>query len=360
MSKLFGSVVVLALGIVAGCGGDDSSDNDGSGGAQSGGAANKGGAANERGGRNNAGGSGATGGLPPTDAGAGAGAGGEGAGGSNPSGGSANGGSGATDGGVGETGGTDAGGSAGNPNANGGSAGKATRDLKVSAPASALALDACGATPAVLADVAAGTYDIELTASNLSKGSVSDTHGNQSPSFDDYVIVNLPLPAGAPNEEMRFFMLHGVGDKVNVTLPVAGPVNIYFIDGDKDFNTGQATVSVQGGDEVKQVTVDAAANAIAWKTSCLGTAPATVTTSSAPQRVTLVASTYSSGTQLNDQFVLLRVNNEMQVNDQRFTMLNGIGSTYDYTPYEGDVLRAWLISAKGSGTGSAQLKVEDR
>lgn len=351
MSKLFGSVVVVALGIAAGCSADDSSDSDGTGGAQqSGGASATGGTASD-GGRDSAGGSSATGGLPSSDAGSG----GAPEGGS---GGATEGGSGATEGGVGPMGGTDAGGTAGS--ANGGTAGKAVRDLKVSAPASALALDACGAMPAALADVAAGTYDIELTASNLSKGSVSDTHGNQSPSFDDYVIVNLPLPAGAPNEEMRFFMLHGVGDKVNVTLPEPGPINVYFIDGDKDFNTGQATVSVQAGDEVKEITVDAAANAIAWKTGCLASAPATVTTSSGPQRVTLVSSTYSSGDQLSDHFVLLRVNNEMQVNDHRFTMLNGIGSSYEYTPYEGDVLRAFLISSKGAGKGFAQLQVEDR
>ncbi|HET9933603.1 MAG TPA: hypothetical protein VFQ35_23015 [Polyangiaceae bacterium] len=330
MYRLFGSVVIAALSVVAGCGSDDSSNSDGTGGTQhSGGATAKGGASTEAG-SDNLGGLGAFGGQP-----------------------------GGNDGGAGnglhEPGDPTAGSSTGAT----GSGSKAVLNLTVSAPASALALDACAATPAVFADVAPGTYDIELTASTLSKGNVSDEDDNESPSFDDYVIVNLPLPAGDPNEDMRFFMLHGVGDKVSVTLPEAGPVNVYFIDGDNEFNVGTATVSLTGGLAPKQVTVDATANVIAWKSSCRGTAPATVTTSKSPQRVTLMSSTFSSAAGTSDHFVLLRLSNEMQVNDHRFTMLNGIGSSYEFTPYAGNVLRAWLIGASGGGKGSAQLKVEE-
>ncbi len=309
MSKLLGSVIVAALGFAAGCGSDGSSNDGSAGGLQQGGGNGKGGAGSAHGGSENAGGEpSGTGGLKePGDPGE-----------------------------------------------------SKVVDLTVSAPASALAVDGCGATPAVIADVSPGVYDIELTESSLSKGNVSDDDDNESPSFDDYVIVNLPLPAGDPNEDMRFFMLHGVGDTVSVTLPEAGPINVYFIDGDNEFNSGTATVSLKGGDAVKQVTVDATANVIAWKSLCRGTAPATVTTSNSTQRVTLMSSTFASVAGATDNFVLLRVPNEMQVNDHRFTILNGIGSTFEYTPYAGSMLRAWLISASGGGRGSAQLKVESR
>lgn len=319
MVKLFGSVVIAALGI-AGCGSDGSSNDGSAGGAQGGGSTEKGGAESHAG----SGGASAAAGEPGID-----------------------------DGGLNEPGDPNSGGSTGGGD-------KKVLNLTVSAPASALALDACGAVPAVIPEVSPGTYDIELTASNLSKGNVSDEDDNESPSFDDYVIVNLPLPPGDPAEDMRFFMLHGVGDTMSVTLTEPGPVNVYFVDGDNEYNSGTATVSLKGGDAVQQVTVDATANVIAWKSSCKGTAPATVTTSDSPQRVTLVSSTFSSVAGATDHFVLLRVANEMQVNDHRFTMLNGIGSSFEYTPYAGDVLRAWLISASGGGSGAAQLKVESR
>lgn len=396
MLKRFGMVAITVFTIAAGCGGDDSADGGKGGGGAGGssGASAKGGAAphggaghggSALGGASGMGGM-ATGGagLPPMDAGAGGlgtggsvtrggsggvGEGGTGEGGTDeggaPAGGQVS--TGGTDGGV-ANGGADAnggGGSANGGSANGGSAnggtgagGKASLNLNLSAPASTLALDACGSTPAIIPDVPAGAYDLELTASNLSKGTVSDENDQEFPSFDDYVIVNLPLPPGDANEKQRFFMLHGVSDSVSITLPVAGSIKLYFIDGDAVNNSGQATVTLKPTGT--QATVDATANVIAWRSACTGSAPATISLSNATQRVTLVSSTFSSATQAQDPFVLLRLNNEMQVNDHRFTILNGIGATYTFTPYANSTLRAWFISANGGGTGAAQLKIEEQ
>src|SRR5512141_2100566 len=83
--------------------------------------------------------------------------------------------------------------------------------LALSAHANALHI-AC-ATPARFASVAAGSYTIQLAASTLSKGGVYlDTATGQTvPSVDSYVIVNVPLPAGDPQEGKRFFTLNGIG-----------------------------------------------------------------------------------------------------------------------------------------------------
>ena len=296
--------------------------------------------------------------------------GGVGNGGSEANGGSANGGStnggstnggapngGSTDGGS-ASGGTPNGGSTNGGSANGGTAGKASLSLNLSAPASTLALDACGSTPAVIPDVPAGSYELELTASNLSKGTVSDENDQEFPSFDDYVIVNLPLPAGDPNEQQRFFMFHGVSDSARITLPASGSIKLYFIDSDAVNNSGQATVKLKPAGT--QATVDATTNVIAWRTTCAGSTPAAISLSKAAQRVTLVSSTFSSATQAQDPFVLVRLNNEMQVNDHRFIILNGIGASYTFTPYANSTLRAWFISANGGGTGAAQLKIEEQ
>ena len=78
--------------------------------------------------------------------------------------------------------------------------------LTVDALQHTIVLDRCtGFTPATLVDVAAGTHTIALTASTLSKGSVSVNDVNVD-SFDDYVIVNVPLPA-ADQSSRRFFMV---------------------------------------------------------------------------------------------------------------------------------------------------------
>lgn len=335
MSRLFGSVVIAALGVTVSCGGGDDSpgNSGGAGGASSssGGASAHGGKSNTAG--NTSEGGAPEGGAPPIEGGA-----------------TAQGGSNVGDGGVANA----HGGTAGSV-ASGGKASSALT-LTVSAPNNTLALDTCGVTPAVFSAVAAGSYDITLSASTLSKGSVSDDDGNPIPSFDNYVIVNLPLPAGDPNESLRFFMLHGEGDKMTVTLPEAGDIQLFFIDGDKDYNSGQATVTLTPPGT--EAIVDAVTNVIPWN-DCTGSAPATLAISARPQQVTLVKSTLSSGAQLHDDFVLLRVQNEMQVNEHRYTMLNGIGASYTFTPYKGDVLRAWFISASGAGTGTAKIEVQE-
>lgn len=404
MLKRFGSVALTVFTIAVGCGGDDSGGGGGNKGGTSGsGGAAKGGAVGHGGVTSNGGtaSGGASGGFPPADAGAGAvgeggaeprgGSGGVGEGGTNEGGalsggrsssggtdgGATTGGGGTSGGGSPNGGGGTTGGTAGNTATGGGgmanagtagmgttggmgsgTGGKASLSLNMSAPASTLALDACGSTPAVIPDVPAGTYDLELTTSNLSKGTVSDPNDQEFPSFDDYVIVNLPLPAGDPNEKQRFFMLHGVSDSVSVTLPATGSIKLYFIDGDAVNNSGQAKVTLKPAGT--QATVDATTNVIAWRTTCTTSAPATVSVSNAMQRVTLVSSTFSSGNQMQDPFVLLRVSNEMQVNDHRFVILNGIGSSYTFTPYANNTLRAWFISATGGGTGAAQLKIEEQ
>lgn len=355
MSRLFGSVVIAALSalsVTVSCGGgDDSShDNGGSGGANasSGGASAHGGKSNSNAGNSTTGG--APEGGAPTEGGA-----------APTSGGKANHGGATNHGGVTGEGGTGDSGapSGGKSNSTGGSTGaggKAPLTMIVTTPTNTLALDTCGVVPAVFTGVEAGTYDITLSTSSLSKGSVSDDDGNPIDSFDNYVVVNLPLPAGDENESSRFFMLHGVDDKMTVTLPKAGDIKVFFIDADKDYNSGQATVTLSppGTD----VVVDAVTNVLPWD-SCTGSAPATVAISARPQKVTLVSSTLSSGSKLHDDFVILRVQNEMQVNEHRYTMLNGVGSSYTFTPYKGDLLRAWFISASGGGTGKATIEVQE-
>ena len=87
----------------------------------------------------------------------------------------------------------------------------------------------------------AGQHRIALTASTLSKGSVSDPNDNPVASYDDYVIVNVPLAAGEPASR-RFFMLNSIGDMENFTLSAVGTVKLMFIDSDVTYNAGQATV----------------------------------------------------------------------------------------------------------------------
>jgi hypothetical protein len=359
MSRLFGSVVIAALSaltVTVSCGGDDSSDDSGGTGGKSasnGGASAHGGKSNSNAGASTTGGSpeaGATseGGAPAITGGA-----------TNHGGATNQGGSSVAEGGTGDSGAP----SGGTPSTSGGTAGnvgtggKAPLTMTVTTPNNTLALDNCGAiTPAAFTAVEAGSYDITLKSSTLSKGSVSDDDGNPLDAFDNYVIVNLPLPAGDANEKYRFFMLHGAGDKMTVTLPEAGDIKLFFIDADKDYNSGQAIVTLTppGSETV----VDAITNVIPWS-SCLASAPATLAISARPQKVTLVSSTLSSGAQMHDDFVILRVQNEMQVNEHRYTMLNGVGSSYTFTPYKGDYLRAWFISASGGGSGTAKIEVQE-
>ena len=117
-------------------------------------------------------------------------------------------------------------------------------------------------------DVAAGEHTIALTASTLSKGSVSDANDNPVPSFDDYVIVHLPLAAGDAASR-RFFMLNGVGAMANFTLSAVGAVRLMFIDSDATYNEGQGTVTLDATGP--STTVDGMANVLAWNSGCSST-----------------------------------------------------------------------------------------
>jgi hypothetical protein len=220
-----------------------------------------------------------------------------------------------------------------------------------------IALDACGVTPALFSAVPAGSYTIDLAASTLSKGGVSGTDPNMpTPSVDNYVIVNLPLPIGDPQSADRFFMLNGIGASAAFSLPLMGSVGVMFIDSDTAANSGQATVTLEPGDA--SVTVDAVANVIPWQTGCMST-PVQQVVSGQPHRITLVSSTLSAEPGSEDDYVLVRIPDETPANDHRFIMLNGIGASYDFTPFNSQTVRAWFIGASGGATGQATLSVSD-
>jgi hypothetical protein len=238
--------------------------------------------------------------------------------------------------------------------AEGGSSDAAAATLTVVAAQNVLPLDACHVTPALLADIPAGTYTIQLAASTLSKGSVSGTP--QLPAVDNYVVVHVPLDPGDPQEARRFFMLNGIGASASVKLATPGTIEVMFIDTDTAYNSGQATVTLNPGGY--STTVDAAANVLAWQEACAAT-PATLSVSDVPHRVTLTATTLSTGTGSDDPFVVLRLPSELPTDDHRFVILNGVGASYDFTPYNSQTVRGWFISTGGDATGEATLKVTD-
>ena len=267
---------------------------------------------------------------------------------------------------AGSGGGDDAsgGGAAGGGAAGSGAAGGGATDsgppppvmFTVDAVTNSLVLDRCtGPTPATLVDVAAGAHTIALTASNLSKGSVSDTNDKPLPSFDDYVIVRLPLAAG-DEASRRFFMLNGIGAAEEFTLSAPGAIQLMFIDSDVTYNSGQSTVTLDAMGP--SATVDGLTNALAWKTGC-ASAPATIEVSERPHRAKLVDSTLSAGGGSKDDFVLLRLPSERPMDPSRFVILNGVGASVDFTPYLGDSLRAWFITSALGATGQATIVVTD-
>lgn len=223
--------------------------------------------------------------------------------------------------------------------------------LTVNASVNSLALDTCGVTPAVFSGVPAGTYTIALTASTLSKGNAAG-----SPAVDDYVIVHLPLPPGDPDEVHRFFMLHGVGATASVTLPATGTIELMFIDSDSLANNGQATLTLNPGGYT--ATVDAVTNVLRWTDGCHST-PATLTVNSAQQRAKLVWSTLSSGAGSTDNFVILRLPLDGPVAPNRYVILNGVGASQDFTPFNNEVLSGWFITATSGATGQANISVSD-
>ncbi|MGB8296370.1 MAG: hypothetical protein WCG85_13165 [Polyangia bacterium] len=232
--------------------------------------------------------------------------------------------------------------------------GPAILSVTVIAGQNQLTLDACNVTPAVLADIPAGTYTIQLAASTLSKGFVSGTP--QLPAVDSYVLVNLPLGANDPQQDRRFFMLNGVGTTANVTLTTTGTIGLMFLDSDSGSNNGTATVTLTPGGY--STTVDAVANVLRWQEGCQST-PATLVVGSGAHRATLVTSTLSAGPGSHDDYVLLRLPSEQPTDDHRFVVLNGVGASYDFTPYNSQTVRAWFISASSGASGQATVEVSD-
>jgi len=217
-----------------------------------------------------------------------------------------------------------------------------------------LTLDTCNVTQALLADIPAGSYTIQLAASTLSKGSVSGTP--QLPAVDNYVLVNLPLSADDPQHDRRFFMLNGVGATADVTLTTTGTIGLMFLDSDVGANNGQATITLTPGGY--SATVDAVTNVLRWQEGCQSTPAALVVTSGA-HRATLVASTLSAGPGSRDDYVLLRVPSEQPTDDHRFVVLNGVGASDDFTPYNSQTVRAWFVSASSGASGQATVEVSD-
>jgi len=249
---------------------------------------------------------------------------------------------------------SDPGAAGGEPQASGAGAGgsSTTRELAVDATKNAVRMDACGVTPAVIPDIAPGTYTIALTASTLTKGGVSGPTP-PPPSFDNYVIVHAPLPAGDPNEDHRFFMLNGIGATASVTLPAMGAIEVMFVDSDLTDNAGTATVTLSPGGA--SATVDATKNVLAYDTNCHST-PAMLVVPDGKYRATLVDSTLSSGAGAHDDFVLLRIPSEQPTEDFRYVILNGVGTNHDFSPFNGETVLAWYIGA-GAGSGLATVMV---
>jgi hypothetical protein len=229
--------------------------------------------------------------------------------------------------------------------------------LTVVAAQNVLALDACNVTPSVIADVPAGSYKIELVTSTLSKGSVTNGPDDLPfPAVDNFVIVNLPLGVGDPQEARRFITLNGVGASADLTLTAPGTIRIMFIDSDAGANAGEGTVTLTPGGY--STTVRAATNVLRWQEGCAST-PATLSVTSRSHRATLVESTLSSGAGSRDDFVVLRLPSEKPMDDHRYVILNGVGASHDFTPFEDNTVRAWFIGATGGGTGQAKISVTD-
>jgi hypothetical protein len=228
--------------------------------------------------------------------------------------------------------------------------------LTVDALQNSIVLDRCTALmPATLVDVAAGAHTIALTASTLSKGTVSGPNDESIPSFDDFVIVNVPVAAGDPASR-RFFTLNGIGATASFTLSAVGTLNVMFIDSDATGNGGQGTVRLDttGATAV----VDGVANVLPYSTGCFATA-VSLNVSGRAHRATLTESTLSAGGGSKDDFVLLRLPTERPMDPFRYVILNGVGTTIDFTPYLSQTLRAWFITQSPGATGKATVVITD-
>ncbi len=173
------------------------------------------------------------------------------------------------------------------------------------------------------------------------------------PSVDNYVIVYVPLPAGDPNEKRRFFMLNGIGANASITLPSQATIQVMFIDSDTADNTGTGTVTLSPGGMT--ATVDAVANDLAYDTNC-HSMPAMLAVTGGSYRATLIDSSFSSGGGAHDDFVLVRTPSEQPMNDDRYVILNGVGASHDFMPFNSQTVRIWYIGAS-AGTGVAHVSV---
>jgi hypothetical protein len=241
-------------------------------------------------------------------------------------------------------------GSDGTGNTDGGPVSNGT--VTVNAAANAVTLSGCGFTPAALANVPAGTYTIALTASTLTKGGVSGQRPAPA-SVDNYVIVYVPLPPGDPHEDHRFFMLNGIGATAPVTLPRSGTIQVMFVDSDTDANSGTGTVTLSPGGMT--AVVSATTNDLAYDTLCHST-PATQSVVGGMFRLKLLDSTFSSGSGAHDDFVLVRTPSEKPMADDRYVILNGVGATHDFQPFNSQTVRIWYIGAT-PGTGVAHVSI---
>jgi hypothetical protein len=237
---------------------------------------------------------------------------------------------------------------------NGGSTGSGGNSFTVTVDATmnAVTLDGCGFSPAQLPNVPAGTYTISLTASTLTKGGVSGPTP-PPPSVDNYVIVYVPLPAGDPNENHRFFMLNGIGANASITLPAQATIQVMFIDSDTADNTGTGTVTLSPGGMT--ATVDAVTNDLAYDTNC-HSMPAMQVVAGGNFRVTLLDSAFSSGGGAHDDFVLVRTPSEQPMDDSRYVILNGDGASDAFAPFNSQTVRLWYIGAS-AGTGLAHVSI---
>jgi hypothetical protein len=249
-------------------------------------------------------------------------------------------------------------GSTGGTTGTGGTGGNGSLSLTVDASQNLINLAGCtGLTPAAFTGVASGSHTISLSASTLSKGLAAGTGLTNPPaSVDSFVLVSLPLPAGDSKQDHRFFMLNGIGGSYDFNLPATGDVQVMFVDSDATGNSGTATVGL--APDGTTTTVDAAANVLAWDSGCNAVA-AKLDLSTQAHTITLASSTLADADTGAANYVLLRIPDETIDNPHRFVTLNGVGATYDFTPFNSTTLYAWAISSSPGMTGSATLTISN-
>jgi hypothetical protein len=218
-----------------------------------------------------------------------------------------------------------------------------------------LVLQACGVNPTGQ-DLQAGSYTVRLDASTLSKGHVATTDDSLVKSTDSYVLVNLPIPAGAGDQSRRFFMLNGVGSSSSFSLPSSGRLQVMFVDSDQDANNGEASVSIQPGGVLR---VDAVQNVLRWKQGC-NSRPAEQYLDAGSYRFTLASSSLSSGGGSRDDYVILRTPSEDPSDDRRYVVINGVNGSVDVSFQTSGTLRAWALAVQNAPGGTAVVNIDRR